>query len=91
MRFRFFIDPKTGEPHIYEHGVTEREVEQVFEDDPYKTVAREGAYQVSGQTWGGRYLRIVYREEGPDEVFVIHARDLRKREKRTYRKKMGRL
>jgi len=27
---RFFIDPDTGEPHIYAHGVEENEVEDVL-------------------------------------------------------------
>jgi hypothetical protein len=26
MRIRFFLDPETGEPHIYDHGVDEDEV-----------------------------------------------------------------
>src|SRR3979411_3097923 len=30
VNFRFYIDPETGEPHIYEHGVTEEEVEEVL-------------------------------------------------------------
>ena len=28
MRLRFYIDPETGEPHVYGHQVTEAEVEQ---------------------------------------------------------------
>jgi len=27
---RFYIDPVTGEPHIYEHNVSEEEVEEVL-------------------------------------------------------------
>jgi hypothetical protein len=30
MEIRFYLDPETGLPHIYEHGVTEEEVEQVL-------------------------------------------------------------
>jgi hypothetical protein len=29
VNLRFFIDPGTGEPHIYNHAVYEDEIEQV--------------------------------------------------------------
>ena len=35
---RFYSDPETDQPHIYNHGVTEREVEEILKnpirDDP---------------------------------------------------------
>ena len=33
MNLRFYIDPETGYPHIYRHGVGEYEVEDVLRDD----------------------------------------------------------
>jgi hypothetical protein len=30
MDVRYFQDPETGEPHIYEHGISESEVEFVL-------------------------------------------------------------
>ena len=40
MNVRFYLDPRTGDPHIYHHGVTETEVEEVLkrtgEDRPGK-------------------------------------------------------
>ncbi len=30
MRLRFYHDPETAQPHIYNHGVTEREVAEVL-------------------------------------------------------------
>src|SRR4051812_13025047 len=30
MDIRYYHDPDTGQPHIYGHGVTEREVEEVL-------------------------------------------------------------
>jgi len=30
VNLRFYLDPETGEPHIYSHGVTEEEVEDVM-------------------------------------------------------------
>ena len=32
MELRFYEDPDTGQPHIYGHGVTEREVGEVLRD-----------------------------------------------------------
>jgi hypothetical protein len=33
MDIRYFIDPETGLPHIYRHGVTEEDVEDVGQAD----------------------------------------------------------
>ena len=30
MILRFYIDPATDEPHIYEHGIDEAEVEDIL-------------------------------------------------------------
>ena len=30
MEMRFYLDPESGQPHIYEHGVTEDEVVQIL-------------------------------------------------------------
>jgi hypothetical protein len=30
MEIRFYVDPETGEPHIYRHNVSEEEVEDVL-------------------------------------------------------------
>lgn len=30
MQLRFHLDPETGQPHIYDHGVTEDEVKGVL-------------------------------------------------------------
>ncbi len=30
MEVRFYLDPQTDQPHIYGHGVSEAEVEQIF-------------------------------------------------------------
>jgi hypothetical protein len=74
---RYHLDPKSGEPHIYKHGVNESEVEDVLgrpiEDRP----GREGARVAIGQTRAGRYLRIIYVPDSrPHSVFVITAYEL---------------
>jgi len=71
---RFFIDPDTGQPHIYRHDVSEAEVEEVlarpFEDRP----GRDGSRVALGQTRAGRYLRVIYvPDPAPRSVFVITA------------------
>ena len=30
MEIRYYIDPESGDPHIYDHNVSEHEVEQVM-------------------------------------------------------------
>jgi len=77
MEFRFFIDPETQQPHIYNHGVTEMEVAQVLRKPGEDREGKEGSRVAIGQTKSGRYLRVVYsREPGEDSLFVITAYDL---------------
>ena len=53
MEIRFYVDPETGEPHIYRHNVSEDEVEDVLrrlgEDRP----GDDGARIAVGQRPGG--------------------------------------
>lgn len=78
MRVRFYVDRATGMPHIYEHDVTEREVEEVLERPREDRRGREGSRVALGQTRSGRYLRVVYsRDPEPGSVFVITAYELK--------------
>lgn len=91
MEIRFYIDPETGEPHIYRHGVDEAEIEDVLgrplEDRP----GREGAWVALGKTQGGRYLRVIYvPDPEPDAVFVITAYQLGPRALRALRRRRRR-
>lgn len=60
MKLRFYIDPETSLPHIYNHDVREEEIEEALlrpgEDRP----ARDGSRIALGQTQGGRFLRVIY-------------------------------
>ena len=77
MKLRFYRDPETGEPHIYRHGVTEREVADVFESPGEDRPGREGSRIALGQTSGGRFLRVIYiPDPRPGSAFVITAYDL---------------
>lgn len=69
MKFRFYIDPASGAPHIYQHGVTEDEVADVFENPGEDRSGSEGARVVVGQTEAGRYLQVIYVPE-PGGAFV---------------------
>ena len=57
MKLRFWIDPETGLPHIYDHGVTEQEVRQVLSRPGLNFPGGRGSRIVMGQTSGGRHLK----------------------------------
>jgi uncharacterized DUF497 family protein len=78
VNVRFYFDPETEVPHIYRHGVTEDEVEDVLDDPIEDRVGREGSRVAVGQTASGRYLRVIYVPDPElDSVFVITAYELR--------------
>ena len=53
MNIRFYVDPETGEPHIYRHGVTEDEATDVIQNPGEDRPGREGARVAIGQTRAG--------------------------------------
>lgn len=74
MKIRYYIDPETDAPHIYNHDVTEEDVEEVMFNPGEDRPGRDGARIVIGQTSGGRYLRVVYVvDPEPESTFVITA------------------
>jgi hypothetical protein len=74
---RFFIDPSTGQPHIYGHSVTEVEVEDVLARPIEDRPGSEGSRVAVGQTEGGRYPKVIYvPDPEPESVFVITAYEL---------------
>lgn len=75
-------------PHIYKHGVTEREIEDVLSRPGEDRSGYEGARVAIGQTRAGRYLRVIYvPDSNPHEVFVITAYDLRGKPLLAYRRR----
>lgn len=91
MNLRFYLDPETGAPHIYNHGVTEDEVEDVLRTPGEDRPGREGARVALGQTHAGRYLRVIYvPDPQPNSVFVITAYELRGRPLAAYRRRRRR-
>lgn len=74
MNLRFYNNPETGEPHIYDHNVTEEEVEDVL--DAYQRITRGSGRSLiaTGQTRSGRWLMVVFVEDPrPNSYFVITA------------------
>ena len=91
MKIRFFIDPETELPHIYNHDVREAEVEDVLRKPEEDRPGKENSRISIGQTKGGRYLRVIYvPDPEPDSVFVITAYELVGKPLKAYRRRSRR-
>ena len=91
MRLRFYIDPETGEPHIYRHRVSEAEVEQLLSNAGEDRPGREGSRVAVGRTLSGRLLRVIYvPDPQPDSYFVITAYELQGKAAMAYRRRRRR-
>lgn len=74
MNIRFYDDPVTRLPHIYNHEVSESEVEEIFYNPHDDYSGSENSRIAVGQTNAGRYLKVVYtRDPMPNSIFVITA------------------
>jgi hypothetical protein len=88
MELRFFIDPESGQPHIYDHGITEEEVRQVMAKRGQDYPGSKNSRMKLGQTDAGRYLQVVYSpDEGTNSVFVITAYELRGKSLKAFRRR----
>jgi hypothetical protein len=74
MNLRFYCDPATGEPHIYNHGVTEEEVEEIIRRPSEDRRGREGSRVAIGQTRAGRFLRVIYVPDPRTRKSICHHR-----------------
>ena len=92
VQIRFYFDPETDEPHILKHGITEEEVEQVFESRSTEDrLSRGETRMLVGMTAAGRCLRIIYAPDPePDSVFVITAYELRGKPLAAFRRRQRR-
>lgn len=72
-KLRFNID-LSGEPHIWNHSVTESEVAEALVD-PLESIRGRGDSIISiGVTAAGRYLKVIYSPDDlGDDIFVITA------------------
>lgn len=88
MDVRFYVDPETGEPHIYGHQVTEEEVVDTLLGPGEDRPGREGSRIVIGRTRAGRYLRVIYvPDPEPESIFVITAYELTGKSLVAYRRR----
>jgi hypothetical protein len=90
MNIRFYLDPGSGLPHIYDHDVTEVEVEQVLTNRGEDRPGSKDSRVAIGQTDAGRYLRVIYvRDPKPDSVFVVTAYELDGKPLKAYLRRIG--
>lgn len=91
MDVRYYLDPDTGLPHIYSHGVTEQEVVEVLRGRGEDTRGHRDSRRKIGQTAAGRYLLVIYVPDAdPESVFVITAYEPRGKAKRAFRRRQRR-
>ncbi len=88
VNIRFYNNPETGLPHIYDHGINEDEVEDVLLNPGENRAGRGQSRVIIGQTQAGRYLRVVYvKDPQPNSVFVITAYELTGKPLKAYRRR----
>ena len=91
MQLRYYIDPRTGEPHIYNHNIEENEVEEVLAKPIEDRVGTESSRVAIGQTEAGRYLRVIYVPDSlPGSTFVITAYELGPKARKALRRRRRR-
>lgn len=91
MELRFYEDPETGQPHIYNHGVTEDEVRQVLARAGEDRPSADNSRMALGQTRSGRYLRVIYvPDPGSESAFVVTAFELRGKQLKAFRRRKQR-
>jgi hypothetical protein len=87
MNLRFWNDPETGLPHLYEHDVTEEEVRQVLRRPQLNRREGRNSRAIMGQTLAGRHLKVVFvPDRAPESGFVVTAYELRGKALRAYRR-----
>jgi hypothetical protein len=91
MELRFWIDPDTDLPHIYNHDVTEDEVRHLLGRRGLDYPDRGRARSRLGQTSAGRHLKVVYvPDPGGRSAFVVTAYELRGKALQAYRRAIRR-
>ena len=91
MHIRYYIDPDTGEPHVYHHGVREAEVRDALRKPLEEIPGRGESVIAIGRTRAGRYLRVIYLPEDDGQgIFVITAYTLPAKQLRALRRRLRR-
>lgn len=88
MEIRFYIDPETDLPHIYNHQVREHEVEEVLYNPGEDRRGRDDSRVAIGQTYSGRYLKVIYASDlESNSIFVITGYELTGKPLAAYKKR----
>lgn len=78
MEIRYNRDEETGLPHIYDHGVSEWEVEDVLRHPQKTWRSRRNSRIVLGQTRDGRHLQVVIVPDAEGVgLFVVTAYEIK--------------
>jgi len=89
INFRYYYDPDKRCPHIYLHGVTEEEVEDVLRYPAEDRRGREGSRIALGKSRDGRYLKVIYvPDPHRDSLFIITAYDLAAKPLAAFRRRL---
>jgi len=76
----------------WKHNITTDEVEEIFDSSPrYRfiesgDVEGEDLYAALGQTEAGRYVIVYFVHKKTGEALIVSARDMTRKERRTYGK-----
>jgi hypothetical protein len=88
MKIRFYIDPATDLPHIYEHDVDEDEVWDILTSPEEIRRNQDNSKIAIGQTQAGRYLRVIFKVDTINHaLFVITAYELDGKPLQAYRRR----
>ena len=91
MNVRYNVDADTGLPHMYQHGVSEEEVDEILRRPIDSRHGDGDSVIVTGKTWRGRFLRVMVAFDADRQgCFVITAYDLRGNALKGLRRRMRR-
>ncbi|MCQ1576676.1 BrnT family toxin [Streptomyces parvus] len=85
MRVDELIWDDWNEEHIAKHGVSPGEVEEACQTKPVKAYrTRNDTYALLGTTDSGRHLCVFLAPRGKGVFYVVTARDMHPRERRSF-------
>jgi hypothetical protein len=91
MDVRFYLEPETDEPHIYNHGIAEEEAVEALRSSGEDRPGRNGRRVFIRRTLAGKRLRDVYVPVFElDNVLVITAHELAGKPLVAYRRRRRR-
>jgi|SRR5215217_9028331 len=86
--FREVKDSEWSIDHIAAHDVTLDEVREAILEHPYwMTAGRNNTTLIYGRTYAGRYLFVVAIHDHEDVAFIVTAREMTPREKKTFHRR----